>query len=217
MADFATRRTIMVDTQVRPSDVTEYPIIQAMLTIPRETYVPDALRAVAYAEQNVPLPGGGVILAPRTFAKMLEAANIAASDVVLDLGCGLGYSTAVLAHMAQAVVALEANPELAEEAQQILSGEGVDNAAVICAPLTEGAAGSGPYDVIICQGALEHWPDALNDQLREGGRALALWSEGTLCRAKVGLKQGGRLIWRDLFAASAPVLDGFARSREFAL
>lgn len=217
MVDFAARRTIMVDTQVRPSDVTRYPIIDAMLRVPRELYVPDAARATAYAEQNIPLDEGRVVLAPRTFAKMLEAANIGNADVVLDLGCGLGYSTAVLAQMAQAVVAVEPDETRAQEAQQILSGEGVDNAAVMARPLAEGAPQADPYDAIVVEGAVETWPEALSDQLREGGRAVALFSEGRLCTARIGWKENGRMIWRDLFAAGAPVLEGFARKMEFAL
>ncbi|PIE09315.1 MAG: protein-L-isoaspartate O-methyltransferase [Rhodobacterales bacterium] len=216
MADFATSRTTMVDTQIRPSDVTKYPIIQAMLAIPREIFLPGGLRPVAYADRDQPLEGGRYVLAPRSFAKMLDAANVGAEDVVLDLGCGLGYSTAVLAHMAKTVVAVEENGSHAEDAQSALSEAGVDNAAVIAGPMAAGEPKSGPYDVIMVQGAIETWPEALTDQLCEGGRAVALWAEGHNCTARLGHKLDGRMIWRDLFSASAPVLPGFARVQEFA-
>ncbi|MCH5372745.1 MAG: hypothetical protein JJ992_02125, partial [Planctomycetes bacterium] len=107
MTDYATRRVVMVDTQVRPSDVTKFPIIEAMLSVPRETFVPDAWREAAYAGENIPLGGGRVVLEPRTLAKMLDALNVDNDELVLDVGCGLGYSSAVVARMAQAVIAIE--------------------------------------------------------------------------------------------------------------
>lgn len=217
MADFATRRTTMVDTQVRPSDVTKFPIIEAMLAVPREDYVPDAKRAVAYAEQDIVLDETRVVLAPRSFAKLLEESNIGREDVVLDLGCGLGYSSAVIARLCKAVVGIEDDEARADEAQKTLSAQGVDNAAVICAPLTAGDASSAPFDVIVVNGAIETWPDTLSDQLREGGRIVAIWSEGRLCTARIGLKHAGKITWRDMFSANAPVLPGFERARDFAL
>ncbi len=100
MLDNAANRTMMVDTQVRPSDVTKFPIIDAMLTVRREAFVPQSKRNVAYVGENIDIGVGRVVLEPRTFAKMLDALDIQRSDVVLDIGCGLGYSSAVLAHMA---------------------------------------------------------------------------------------------------------------------
>ena len=139
MADYQSRRTMMVDTQVRPSDVTKFPIIDALLDIPREDFVPDEARDAAYIGEHLTLDRGRVILEPRTFAKMLDALNIDPEDVVLDLGCGLGYSTAVLAHMAAFVVAVEENEDWAKEAEANLSAQGVDNAAVFAGAMTDGA------------------------------------------------------------------------------
>jgi len=158
VADYKSRRTMMVDTQVRPSDVTKFPIIDALLAVPREEYVPDSKREAAYIGENVDLEDGRVMLEARTFAKMLDAVDVQPTDVVLDLACGLGYSTAVLAHMAEFVVAIEDDVTRAEEAQAILSAQGVDNAAVFEGTLTEGAAKNGPYDVLILQGAVEDLP-----------------------------------------------------------
>lgn len=217
MPDYQTRRTLMVDTQVRPSDVTKYPIIEALLTVPREDYVPDAKRDAAYIGENIDIGGGRVLLEPRTFAKMLDVADVQRSDVVLDLGCGFGYSTAVLALMADFVVAVEDDSVRAEEAQSNLSNHSVDNAAVFEGPLTEGAEKNGPYDLILLQGAVEVLPDGLVAQVKEGGRIVALFVEGALGVARIGNKIDGVMHWRMSFNANAPVLDGFAKEASFAL
>jgi protein-L-isoaspartate(D-aspartate) O-methyltransferase len=217
VADFSTRRTMMVDTQVRPSDVTKFPIIDAMLSVPREDYVPTAKREAAYIGDNVDLGGGRTLLEPRTFAKMLDALNVQPAEVVLDVACGLGYSTAVLSRLADFVVAVEDDEARAEEAQSILSEHGVDNAAVIAGVLAEGAAKSGPYDVILLEGAVEEIPVALLDQLKDGGRIGCLMTAGKLEVARVGQKIDGRMNWRDVFHAGAPVLKGFAKKAAFAL
>ena len=217
MSDYAARRTMMVDTQVRPSDVTRYPIIAAMLSVPREVYVPPALRDVAYVGKNVDLGPGRVVLEARTLAKILDGLSIAADELVLDIGCGLGYSTAVVARMAEAVVAVEENEALASEAQRTLSGQGVDNAAVVCAPLAEGSARHAPFDVILIQGGVEAVPQALVDQLKEGGRIAAVFMEGALGVARIGYKNDGAVTWRFAFNAAAPVLPGFAKTPSFAL
>ncbi len=207
----------MVDTQVRPSDVTKFPIIEAMLSVPRESYVPAARREAAYVGNNLELGGGRVMLEPRTLAKMLDALDIQPDELVLDLGCGLGYSTAVIARLAEAVVGVEENAEMAAEAQATLSQQGVDNAAVIEGPLAEGAARHGPYDVIVLQGAAEHMPQAVLDQVKEGGRIAALFMEGALGACRIGYKLDGVVSWRVAFNAGAPVLPGFERQRAFTL
>ncbi len=215
MADYASRRVMMVDTQVRPSDVTKFPIIDAMLDVPRERYVPTSLREAAYVGENLPLGGDRVMLEPRTLSKMLDGLMIEPSDAVLDLGCGYGYSTAVLARLASFVAAVEDDEARATEAQTVLSEEGVDNAAVLHGPLTEGAPKSGPYDVIILQGAIERFPEALDAQLREGGRVAAIFSEGALGVVRIGHKIDGRISWRYAFNAGAPVLTGFEDVQDF--
>ena len=216
MTDFATRRTFMVDTQVRPSDVTKFPVIEAMLSVPREVFVPDEKREASYVGENLDLGAGRVILEARTLAKMLDALDIQNDDVVLDIGCGLGYSSAVIAKMAEAVVAVEEDL-FADEAQSTLSDHGYDNVAVVSGDLREGAAKSGPYDVIILQGAVESLPQAIEDQLDEGGRIACLWQEGALGVVRIGYKLDGRINWRFSFNAGAPVLPGFARHEEFTL
>lgn len=217
MTDFTTRRVMMVDTQVRPSDVTKFPIIEAMLSVPREVYVPRDKREAAYVGENVQIRPNRVVLEPRTLAKLLDALDIHPDEVVLDLGCGLGYSAAVIARLADAVVAVEEDEALAADAQHTLSSESVDNAAVIVGPLAAGAAKHGPYDVITIQGGVETVPQALVDQLKDGGRIGAVFMEGDLGVARVGYKLDGRMNWRFAFNASAPVLPGFGASRGFVL
>ena len=207
----------MVDTQVRPSDVTKFPIIEAMLTIPRETFVPLAHREAAYAGEHIALGAGRVVLDPRTLAKMLDAADIGPDEMVLDIAPGLGYSSALAARMAEAVIALEENADLAAEAETALSDASADNVAVIEGALVDGAAKHGPYDVILIQGAVQQVPEALLDQLKDGGRIVAIFDEGTsLGAARVGYKTDGSLSWRFAFNATAPVLPGFEAERAFA-
>ncbi|MEC7965358.1 MAG: protein-L-isoaspartate O-methyltransferase [Pseudomonadota bacterium] len=217
MTDFTARRTMMVDTQIRPSDVTKFPIIEAMLSVPREDFVPADKIESAYVEENVDLGGSRVVLEPRTLAKMLDALDIQADELVLDLGCGLGYSSAVMARMAEAVVAVEDDEARADEAQAALSRAGADNVAVHVGALAEGAAKHGPYDVVVLQGAAEHLPEAIIDQVKEGGRIAALLVEGALGTVKIGYKIDGVMSWRFAFNAGAPVLPGFERHQAFTL
>jgi protein-L-isoaspartate(D-aspartate) O-methyltransferase len=215
MIDFAAAREAMVDSQVRPSDVTRYPIIQAMLTVPREAFVPETLKPVAYLGEHVPLGPGRVLLDPRVFAKMLDAANPGPADLVLDVGCGLGYSAAVLARMAEAVIALEEDEDLAAEAESALSAHGVDNVAVETGPLAGGVPAHGLYDAIVIEGAVERLPEALADQLKPGGRIVAIFMDGALGQARLGLRAAGGVAWRWAVDATAPVLPGFAAAKAF--
>jgi len=217
MTDFAARRTMMVDTQVRPSDVTKFPIIDAMLSVPREQFVPREQVEAAYISENIVLAPGRVMLEPRTLSKMLDVLNITGTELVLDIGAGYGYSSAVVARMAEAVIAVEEDGDLANEAQSILSEQGADNVAVHVGPLTEGAPQHGPYDAILIQGAVEQVPAAIIDQLKEGGRISCVFMEGALGVVRVGYKIDNDMSWRFAFNASAPVLPGFAKEAEFAL
>jgi len=208
---------MMVDTQVRPSDVTKFPIIDAMLSVPRELYVPENLREAAYVGENLDLGAGRVMLEPRTLAKMLDALEIDPSHVALDLGCGFGYTTALLAQLVDFVVGVEEEEGLASEAEMLLAEQGVHNAAVINGDMRDGAARSGPYDIIITQGAVEMVPDAILHQLREGGRIACIFANGALGAVRIGHKIDGAMTWRYAFNASAPLLNGFEKAENFAL
>ena len=217
MSEFAARRVMMVDTQVRPSDVTKFPIIDAMLSVPRETFVPEDKREAAYVGENLALSPGRVVLEARTLAKLLDALDIQPGELVLDLGCGLGYSAAIIARLAETVVAVEQDEALAANAQRILSEEGVDNAVVVTGKLVDGAAKCAPYDVITVEGGVETIPETVLSQLKEGGRIGAVFMDGAVGTAKVGYKTEGRMTWRPVFNAAAPVLPGFQTTRGFTL
>jgi protein-L-isoaspartate(D-aspartate) O-methyltransferase len=215
MADFAERRRIMVDTQIRPSDVTSFPIIDAMLNIPREDFVPDTARDLAYLGGPIPLGDGRQVMEPRTIAKMLEALDVTPDELVLEIGPGLGYTTALLARMSEAVVAVEEDADLAREAEATLAAHSVDNAALLTGPLAGGSAGNGPFDVIVIFAGVEQVPAALTEQLKEGGRIMAVFVDGQLGEVRLGLKRQGSVSWRMEFNATAPVLPGFAREPSF--
>ncbi len=217
MSDFALRRTMMVDTQVRPSDVTKFPIIDAMLSVAREDFVPAAQREAAYMGENLDLGQGRVLLEPRTLAKLLDALSIGNGELVLDIGCAHGYSSAVIARMAEAVVAVESDEAMAAEAQESLLAAGADNVVLHMGPLTEGAPQHGPYDVIIVQGGVVDVPVSITDQLKDGGRIGCLFMTGALGEVRIGYKRGEDISWRMSFNASAPVLDGFQREAAFQL
>ncbi len=217
MTDFATRRHTMVDTQIRPSDVTKFPIIDAMLNVERENFVPDWKREAAYVGDLVDLGDGRSLLEPRTLAKMLDALNITNEEIVLDIAPALGYSTAVAARMAQLVVGVEADEELASEAQNALMEADADNAIIHTGPLDGGAPEHGPYDVILIQGGVEQVPEAILNQLKDHGRIACLFMEGDLGTVRIGQKSAGRVTWRFAFNASAPVLPAFSKDCVFSL
>jgi len=217
MTDFATRRTMMVDNQVRPSDVTKFPIIDAMLTVPREDFMPAAKREAAYVGENIDLGHGRVILEPRTLAKMLDAADVQPHELVLDIGSAYGYSAALVSRLAETVVALEEDAAMAREAASNLSEAGADNVAVVESSLAAGAAKHGPYDVMLVQGAVQQVPEALLAQLGNGGRIVCIFQDGALGICRVGHCIDGAINWRDAFNATAPVLPGFARLPAFQL
>ena len=217
MTDFAKLRTMMVDTQVRPSDVTKFPIIEAMLTVARENFVPRSQREAAYVGEHVALGNGRVTLDPRVLAKMLDVLNIQNDELVLDIGTGLGYSSAVISRMAQAVIAIEEDDALAGDAATALSDAGADNVVVETAALAVGAPQHGPYDVVVLQGAVETIPAAILDQVKDGGRICAIFLDGPLGIARIGYKLNNEITWRLAFNATAPVLPGFEADRAFAL
>ncbi|MCX7890227.1 MAG: protein-L-isoaspartate O-methyltransferase [Rhodobacteraceae bacterium] len=217
MTDLAQRRSVMVDTQVRPNDVTKYPIIAAMLDVPRELFVPEALRDVAYVGENVPLAPGRVLAEPRTLAKLLDALDPGPGDRVLVVGAGTGYAAAVLARMAGEVVALEEDAGLAGRARAALAAAGAQGVELVTGPLAAGWPARAPYDVILVDGGVEQVPEALTGQLARGGRIGAVFMEGALGAARVARGGEGRPAWRLAFNAALPVLPGFAAVREFVL
>lgn len=215
MSDFTVRRVMMVDTQVRPNDVTKFPIIEAMLSVPREEFVPEATREAAYVDGDIDLGQGRVMLEPRTLSKMLDALDIQPQDRVLIVGAGLGYSAAVAGRIAGSVVALEERKDLAGDCARHLEAAGVGNVGVVEGALFSGAPDHGPFDRILIEGAVEQVPAALESQLADGGRIAAIVQDGALGTVRIGHKIDGSVTWRFAFNAAAPVLAGFLKQKGF--
>ena len=216
MIDHAAARRNMVSGQIRTNRVTDERLIEAMEEIPRERFVPHARRGVAYVDEDVEIASGRFLMEPMVLARLLQEAGIGADDVVLDVGCGTGYATAVLSRLAGTVVALDVDGSLAAEAERTLSGVDADNAIVVTGPLAEGYARQAPYDVILLGGAVDHLPPALTDQLAEGGRIVGVLREaGGVGQATLWARHRGALSSRSLFEASLPPLPGIARPVRF--
>ena len=216
MTDHAAARRNMVSGQIRTNRVTDERLIEAMEEIPRERFVPHAKRGVAYVDEDVEIAPGRYLMEPMVLARLVQEANVAADDVVLDIGCGTGYATAVMSRLAGTVIALDVDGSLAAEAERTLSGVGADNAIVVTGPLAEGYARQAPYDVILLGGAVDHLPQALADQLAEGGRIVGVLREaGAVGQATLWARHRGALSNRSLFEASLPPLPGIARPVRF--
>ncbi len=219
MIDHATQRLNMVESQVRPSDVTDRRITRAMREIPREAFVPGPLKSIAYADEPLKVSDAAhnqrYILAPRLLAKLVQLLEIEPDGMVLDVGPATGYSTALLARLGQAVVALEEDARLAERTQEVLANQGVDNAVVITGNMSKGAADEGPYDAILINGAVVDVPTALLDQLKDGGRCVAVSIDNGVGRATVWRRHGMSFDRRPAFDASAPYLPGFEPAAGF--
>jgi protein-L-isoaspartate(D-aspartate) O-methyltransferase len=211
MPDFATARQKMVDGQVRPSDVTDIRIIEAMLEVPREAFVPESRRALAYLDLDLDVSEGGAkrfLIKPAVLAKMLQAAEIGESDNVLVVGCATGYAAAVTAKLAGRVRAIESDAALAGEAGEVLARLGFGNVSVGTGAAADGDQGSAPYDVIVLAGATEMIPDRLYRQLKEGGRLVGIFAMSRPARAVLVTHSHADFGERALFDATVPVLPG---------
>jgi protein-L-isoaspartate(D-aspartate) O-methyltransferase len=219
MSGFSTARQKMVDGQVRPSDVTDLRIIDAMLALPREAFVPESHRALAYLDLDVDVSEGGstrrFLIKPAVTAKMLQAANIRDTDNVLVAGCATGYTAALVARLAARVTATEVDPSLAAKARDILGQLGFDKVTVRAADVAEGDPANAPYDVIVLDGATEITPERLFSQLGEGGRLVGVFAGTKPPRATIVTRSHGDFGNRALFDAVVPVLPGLERRPSF--
>lgn len=214
MTDFAAARRNMVDGQVRTADVTDMRILAAMQEVPRERFLPPASAGIAYLDLDVAVSKDRRLLKPMVFAKLLQAADISGTDLVLDVGCATGYSAAVIARLAGQVVALEEDPALARAATEALAS--IPNVTVASVTLREGWPPAGPYDVILVEGAVEEVPPPLFRQLKDGGRLLCVLGAGPGARAMIYRRSGDDIGSLRSFDAAAALLPGFAKPREFA-
>jgi protein-L-isoaspartate(D-aspartate) O-methyltransferase len=216
MPDYATARFHMVEGQIRPNKVTNAALVDALMNVPRELFVPPSRKSAAYVDEDLPIARGRYLMEPMVFARLVNETAPDKRSVVLDIGCASGYSAAVLARVAGTVVALESDPDLAAEAAAHLKTVGADNAVVVRGPLTEGLPGQGPYDVILIGGAVGEVPANLIAQMAEGGRLAAIVAPGSgIGRAMLYEKIGGVVSQRALFDASSPYLVGFEPQHGF--
>jgi protein-L-isoaspartate(D-aspartate) O-methyltransferase len=219
MIDFASARRMMVDGQVRTSDVTDSRIIAAMLDLPRERFVPPGVAALAYSDLDVPVTDKAsprrCLLKSMVLAKMVQAAGIGPADHVLDVGCSTGYSSALLAGLAGHVTALEEDAALAKTAAANVREFAPDKATVVVGPLTAGWPGGAPYDIIFLNGVSEILPRALFGQLKEQGRLIGIIGRGPNCRAMLYRASGKEVSGWPVFDAAGPLLPGFAAPPQF--
>jgi protein-L-isoaspartate(D-aspartate) O-methyltransferase len=219
MSGFSVARQKMVDGQVRPSDVTDIRIIDAMLEVPREVFVPENQRAMAYLDLDLDVSEGGsarrFLIKPVVTAKMLQAADIRDTDNVLVVGCATGYSAALAAKLAGKVTATEVDPALVARAKEVLAQLGIGNVTVRAADPSEGEAANAPYDVIVLNGATEVTPDGLYRQLKDGGRLVGVFAMTQPQRATLVTHSHGDFGTRALFDAAVPILPGLGRVPAF--
>ncbi len=219
MIDFAETRKAMVEGQLRTSGVLSARVLKAMGSVPREEFLDEGRKAIAYLDMDHRLEGavGRYMASPVVLGKMIELAEIEQDDIVLDVACGTGYSTAVIAHLANSVVAIETDEAMVAQANQILAGLDIGNAAVIKASLKKGAPAEAPFDVVIIEGAVGIVPQALFDQLRVGGRLVALYGDGASATAVLHIKGEGEIARVEAFNASLPPLTELFPEPAFSL
>lgn len=214
--DFNTAREIMVDSQIRPNDVTDPAIVAAFMNTPREVFVPNARKGVAYSELEIETSPGRALWTPRDTAKLIKLAAIRPRDIVLVIGAGAGYEAALISHLADTVIALDESEALVDAMTERFAAIGVDRAAPVAGPLEKGLPEQAPFDVIYVAGMIETLPKAWGAQLRDGGRLVAVMADaGGLGRGKVYTKAGETLSAREAFDACPPRFTAFDRKPTF--
>lgn len=215
MFDTANARRLMVEGQIRTADVTDLDLLAAMQTVPRERFLPPALAELAYLDKDIPVAPGRALLKPMVLAKLIQATRLQKTDRVLDVACGTGYSTAVLARLAGTVIGLEDNAELAGQARKALAAADAATVEVVVGPLTAGWPAGAPYDVILLNGLTEIAPEELGRQLRPNGRLVCVCGRAHSAKAMIFHVIEGQLVGRPVFDAAAPLLPGFAAPPAF--
>jgi protein-L-isoaspartate(D-aspartate) O-methyltransferase len=216
VTDFAKARAAMVESQLRTSDVFNAPLLAAFRAVPREVFMPAALRPLAYAEIEAEIAPGRRLLAPRDLGKLLDAAAPQPGETGLELAGATGYGAAILGACMRQVVSLDPSPELSLAARAALDQVGCANVTAVCTDPKSGWADAGPYDVIVLNGAAEFVPQAWLDQLAEGGRLAVIVRDGQAGQARLYVKQGGQCAYRAIFDARPALAPGLARTKSFA-
>lgn len=215
MIDFEAARIKMVEHQIRTTDVTSHSVLRAFLSVPREAFVSEKAKPLAYLDADIELSPGRYLMEASPLAKLLQAAEITKNDRALDVGAGSGYVAALLSHLAGSVTALESDGGLCELAAANLNALGCQNVTVVTGELTKGYAAAAPYDLIFVNGSVEEVPAALLEQLAEGGRLVAVIGYGNAAQAKILLKEHGAISESSRFNLSVKPLPGFAKVKEF--
>lgn len=215
MFDAAAARRLMVEGQVRTADVTDTELLDAMMTVPRERFVPSLLRELAYLDNDIPLGKGRALLKPMVLAKLIQAAHVRRGDRVLDTASGTGYSSAVLGRLADSVIALEEDGELAHWAKEALAAVGASKVEVVSGPLTGGWIAAAPYDVILLNGAIQIAPEGLARQLKPDGRLVCVDGRSAAAKGMIYHVIEGQLVGRPIFDGAARLLPGFAAPPAF--
>ena len=215
MFDAAAARRFMVDGQIRTADVTDSGLLDAMLTVPRERFLPPALAELAYLDGDIPIGRGRALLRPMVLAKLIQAADLRPEDRVLDVGCATGYSAAVLARLAGAVIGLEEDGELARQAKDALAATASAHVEIVTGPLAAGWPAGATYDVILLDGGAEIVPEAFASQLKPQGRLLGVCGHSPAAKGTIYHLSEGRLVGRPIFDAAARVLPGFVTPPAF--
>ena len=216
--DFVAARYNMVENQIRTNRINDPRVIQALKDTPREGFLPKGLGGLAYVDEDVALGGGRFLIEPLVLARLLQAAGISGTDVVLTVGDATGWASAVISKLASTVVMLESDGDLVTRAGPILSDMGCDNVAVIRAPLDGGHAAQGPYDVILFVGAVADIPSPFGRQLADKGRMVAVIRSGAGGSSVVRVVRAGDTFGRwTLFDAATPYLPGFLPKLRFSL
>ena len=200
MFDATTARRLMVDGQIRTADVTDAALLDAMLTVPREQFLPPTLAPLAYADADIPVGKGRAMLRPMVLAKLLQAAHVRAGEHLLDVGSATGYAAALLARLGASVVALEEDPDLAAAAKAALAAIGAANAEVVVGPLAAGWPAGGPYDGILLNGAAEVVPEAFAGQLKPEGWLIGVGGRPPACKGMIYRRQRGLVWWGVLYS-----------------
>jgi protein-L-isoaspartate(D-aspartate) O-methyltransferase len=209
---FEAMREAMVTNQLRTSAVSDPLVVEAMRAVPREAFVPVERAELAYVDTPTPIGEGRAINPPLVTGRLLTALAPRRGETALVIGAATGYSAALLAELGVTVTAVEENAALAQVAESALAGAGV---TFHVGPLSQGAPAAAPYDMVLIDGAVEHLPDVLKGQVRDGGRIAAVVAERGVTRLTLGRKSGDALVLEDFADAEAVTLPGFAVTKGF--